>query len=261
MRTAIIGTGNVATHLAKALEKEGAVGVNSRNLEGMPEECDLAIISVKDDAIAEVAQKLMGRAKIIAHTSGSVPADALKGCSERYGVFYPMQPFTKGVTMDYSEIPFFIEGSDTATEEALTSLALMISPNVRKAGSSARKRLHLSAVFACNFTNCLMGIADELLKESGMDYTVMLPLLKQTVGKLYGTSPAMAQTGPAARGDLKTIEAHLAMLSDKPHLQDIYLALTKRILDSNLKAGKLTIADFPKDKKSADFPTDINNPE
>ena len=93
-----------------------------------------------------------------------------------------------------------------------------------------------------------MGIADELLKESGMDYTVMLPLLKQTVGETLRHLPAMAQTGPAARGDLKTIEAHLAMLSDKPHLQDIYLALTKRILDSNLKAGKLTIADFPKDK-------------
>lgn len=230
MDIAIVGRGNVATHLFKALEGKADIHmVNPHTLEGMPEHVDIAIISVKDDVVAEMAERIKGRAGIVAHTSGSCPLDCLKGSAPSTGVFYPMQTFTKGVDLDYSEIPFFIEGSDEKTEKKLMDLARLISGNVRKADSIGRRQLHLAAVFACNFTNRMMGIADEILKEHGMDYTVMLPLLKQTMEKLSSIPPGEAQTGPAVRGDMGVMQAHLKMLEDKPELRDIYKLISRNI--------------------------------
>lgn len=233
-RIAIIGSGNVATHLVRAFKDMADVSmVDPHTLENMPESCDVALIAVKDDAIATVASGIGGRAAITAHTSGSVPISVLSESSGGFGVFYPMQTFSKDSELDYSEIPFFIEGSDPDTEEILMNLAAAVSRKVEKADSTTRRRLHLAAVFACNFTNRLVGIADEILSECGLDYTVMLPLLRQTVSKLDSLRPEQAQTGPAARKDLKVIDAHLEMLSDKPGLQDLYRNLSSQIIDKS----------------------------
>jgi len=228
---AILGSGNVATHLVNAFaEVADIIQVNSRTLGNMPDFCDVAIISVKDDAIKEVAKKIRGKATVAVHTSGSVPISVLEGVAEKYGVLYPMQTFSKNVALNYMEIPFFIEGNDTECEDILLNLARSISQNVRTADSTTRKMLHLAAVFACNFTNRLVGIADYLLKHNGLDYTVMLPLLKQTVEKLHSVSPDMAQTGPAARKDYAVINAHLRMLDGDPGLKRIYKELTDQII-------------------------------
>ncbi|MDE6768106.1 MAG: hypothetical protein K2J78_00100, partial [Muribaculaceae bacterium] len=78
MTISIIGTGNVATHLFKALSHYSTLPsdtsiniINSRTLDGLPDHSDLILISVKDDAIESVAQKVVGKADLIAHTSGS----------------------------------------------------------------------------------------------------------------------------------------------------------------------------------------------
>lgn len=234
MNVAIIGSGNVASHLIKALSgKVSLFPVNPRTLEGLPPQCDVAVISVKDDVIEEIARRISGRADIIAHTSGSKPIDVLAGCAKATGVFYPMQTFTKDVPLEYSEIPFFIEGSDSDSETVLCDLARLISPNVRLAGSDDRRKLHLAAVFACNFTNALIGVADDLLHENGMDYTVMLPLIRQTVAKLYSVPPKDAQTGPAARHDMSVINRQHDMLESKPELQSIYDSISSLILSKN----------------------------
>ena len=230
---AIVGTGNVATHLCKAFEARATVyQVNPHIFEGMPESADVVIISVKDTAIEEVSQNLPGTYGIVAHTSGSVPMSILSGCNSGYGVFYPLQTFTKGVELDYSEIPFFIEGDSGKTVEALTHLARLISPNVREADSDSRKMLHLASVFACNFSNCLVGIADKLLKKKDMDYTVLLPLLKQTMAKLNNLTPEEAQTGPAARLDMPVINRHVEMLQEmgESNLSEIYRDMTAEII-------------------------------
>lgn len=227
----IVGTGNVGTHLAKAFEKGYEVtSVNSRTLEGLPGTSDVIIIAVKDDVIAETAKRLTGKASLIAHTSGSVPMSAIEGCAERIGVFYPLQTFSKDVELNYSDIPFFIEGNSSDAENVLMDIASTISGNVRRADSSDRKKLHLAAVFACNFTNHLMAISDDILKENGMDYTVMLPLLRQTIGKLYDIPPSKAQTGPAARLDRTVIDAHIDMLKGEPHLKELYEEMTAQII-------------------------------
>ena len=230
---AIVGSGNVATHLLNALASHALLHqVNPHTLEQMPGHADIVIISVRDSAIAEVAAKLKGDFGIVCHTSGSVPMTELRGCCSNYGVFYPLQTFTKGVPLDYSEIPFFIEGNSPETAGTLSELAKKVSPNVREADSASRKVLHLASVFACNFSNALVGIADDILKESGMDYRVLLPLLRQTVAKLDRLTPKEAQTGPAIRRDFPVMSAHTEMLRDKglQNLTEIYEDISSEII-------------------------------
>lgn len=228
---AIIGSGNVASHLVKALAgKIDVVQVNPHTLENLPETTDIALISVKDSAIESVAQALHHRAKVIAHTSGSVPLSSLEGNAPMTGVFYPLQTFTKDVDLNYGEIPFFIEGNTPETESLLSDLASLISPEIHHANSEDRKRLHLASVFACNFTNCLIGASQEILSESGIDFRVMLPLLRQTLDKLNTLSPSQAQTGPAVRKDYPVMEAHMSMLEKNPMLQTIYKDISSQII-------------------------------
>lgn len=227
---AIIGNGNVGSHLYLALKGKTQVKlINPHTLEGLPENPEVIIICVTDDTIREVAKKLPPSTAIIAHTSGSVPLSALDFLDNPTGVFYPLQTFTKGVKLDYSEIPVFIEGSNENTANELKKIASLFSLDVREADSEARRQLHLASVFACNFTNALAGIAKDLLHESGTDFSALFPLMKQTVNKLAFKSPKEAQTGPAARGDFKVIEKHLEMLNRRPDLQEIYSSLSKII--------------------------------
>lgn len=244
MKIAIIGRGNVATHLERALSDHSDVTiVDPHTLAGMPENADMSLISVTDNAISEVAKALhaTGFRGIVAHTSGSTPIDVLD-MFDRRGVFYPLQTFSRDVELDYGSIPFFIEGDSEATAETLARIASMVSPTVHRADSAARKQLHIASVLACNFTNHLYTLADSLLHEKGYDISVLLPLIGETVGKLRKTTPAKAQTGPAARRDSKTINAHLEALGDSKRLREIYRLLTESIIATgdNTKNDKET---------------------
>lgn len=232
MKIAIIGRGNVATHLGKALHSHADVAiVNPHTLEGLPLEAEACLICVSDNAIADVAKALhaTGFNGIVAHTSGSTPMEAL-GLFEHRGVFYPLQTFSRDVEIDYTSIPFFIEGDSEPTAEALSGIAALVSPTVHRADSDARKQLHIASVMACNFTNHLYTLADSLLREKGYDISVLLPLIGETVGKLRKTTPAKAQTGPAARRDTRTINAHLEALADYGRLKEIYGLMTDSII-------------------------------
>lgn len=230
---AIVGNGNVACHLCRAFEGKAEVHeVNSRTFEGMPSFADIVIIAVKDSAIEKVAQNLPGNYNIVAHTSGSVPVSVLESCGHHYGVFYPLQTFSKDAALDYSEIPFFIEGDCKESYDALTRLALSVSASVYGADSEKRKTLHLASVFACNFSNCLIGIADDILSRHDIDRHVLLPLLRQTVAKLDYMSPREAQTGPASRRDTPVMESHREMLigMGKRDLAELYAKLSEQII-------------------------------
>lgn len=263
MKIAIIGHGNVATHLmnAFATTPHEAVQVNSRTLVGLPADAALYLICVKDDAIAAVAEKLSEKLTerlpaetlsdelspersaaeeaspsgysggVVAHTSGSVGIEALAAHRHR-GVWYPMQTFTKGDTIDYTEIPVFIEASDAESLSLLRRAAESFAGTVVEADAGQRKALHLAAVFACNFTNRLFGIADEVLRSAGLNFELMLPLIRQSVSKVSRMSPAEAQTGPASRGDAKVCRAQMQMLASSPELQNIYKLLSRSIADA-----------------------------
>lgn len=227
---AIIGRGNVATHLFRAFKgKTNVTLVNPHNLIDMPEDPDLILICVTDQAISQIVDKLKYTKSIIAHTAGSVSMDVLKDKSPNYGVFYPLQTFTINSEITYSDIPVFIEGSTKDTINKLKEVAELFTTKIREINSEERKQLHLASVFANNFTNAMAVAADSLLKKAGFDFSVVLPLMKQTIRKLENITPLNAQTGPAKRKDLEIIKTHLEMLESDLLLRDLYSQLSTLI--------------------------------
>lgn len=239
MKIVIVGSGAVASHLNTAFKDSADVTmVNPRTLASLPESANLYIIAVKDDAIEEVAMKMQqaGVNGIVCHTSGSTSIDVLKDINsgKEIGVMYPLQTFSRGIVIDYSHIPFFVEGDTESTERTIRQICEVISVNVFSTDSELRRKLHLSAVFANNFVNAMINAADTLLSDTPFDYKVLMPLVKETIRKIEHDSPIHAQTGPAMRNDVKTIEAHHKILKDENHkeLDKVYDVMTSYIINN-----------------------------
>lgn len=250
----LVGAGNLATNLGKALYRKGfrIVQVYSRTLDAarrlaqeveacyttgvdaLANDGQLYIVALKDDALIELLPQLVaGRQQALwVHTAGSVPMSVWQGQVERYGVFYPMQTFSKQREVDFREIPLFLEASGRDELELLKKLGATLSKKVYEATSEQRKALHLSAVFACNFTNRMYALAEKVLQQHGLSFDVMLPLVDETARKVHALSPQAAQTGPAIRYDEKVINAHLDMLADNPEMQQIYRLVSESIHNS-----------------------------
>ncbi len=233
MRIVLIGRGRLATNLEPALKAAGheVVSVNSRTLELLPMTADVFVISVKDDALEEVISKATkGREEqCFAHTAGSMPMSLFEGKTSHYGVFYPMQSFSKERQASFEEIPVFLEANDDATFQLLQSLAESISHRVYKLGSDDRKYLHLAAVFACNFTNHCYALSADILEQHGLPFDVMLPLIDETASKVHQLHPKDAQTGPAVRYDENVISMQRQLLTQHPEMQAVYELMSKSI--------------------------------
>ena len=223
-----IGAGNLATNLAKALYYKGfrIVQVYSRT-----EESARALAEKEDAAFVELLPQITeGKQKsLLVHTAGSIPMSVWEGHVERYGVFYPMQTFSKQREVDFQEVPFFIEAKRAEDTELLKAIASTLSEKVYEADSEQRKSLHLAAVFICNFTNHMYALAADLLEKYNLPFEVMLPLIDETARKVHELAPRDAQTGPAVRYDENVMSNHLAMLVDSPALQEIYKLMSKSI--------------------------------
>jgi predicted short-subunit dehydrogenase-like oxidoreductase (DUF2520 family) len=229
MRVVLIGRGRLATNLLAALQQAGheVSSINSRTLENLPEEADVFIIAVKDSALQEViCRATKGREQqLFVHTAGSMPMSLFEGYTNRFGVFYPMQTFSKERLVSFADIPVFIEGDNAV----LRPLAESITHSVYELSSADRKYLHLSAVFACNFVNHCYALSAELLEKHGIPFSVMLPLIDETARKVHQLHPLEAQTGPAVRYDENVIRMQSSMLADSPLLQEIYNLLSVSI--------------------------------
>ena len=229
-KVALVGGGNVATHLGRALEQAGfpLARINSRTLADIPE-ADVYIFSVKDDALPEVLSRFPRREGLFVHTAGSVPMSVFKPFADRFGVLYPLQTFNKERAVDFSKVPLFIEANRPEDEQLLETIASRLSGRVVKLASESRKDLHLAAVFACNFVNHLYALSGDILEKNGLSWDLLRPLIEETADKIRELSPREAQTGPAIRHDQKTMEAHLALLADNPSMQAIYRLLSESI--------------------------------
>ncbi|AZI70431.1 Rossmann-like and DUF2520 domain-containing protein [Cloacibacterium normanense] len=244
MQIVLIGSGNVAFHLAKAFTEaqipiSQIFGRNTTELQKISEqfsipfsaktlaEADLYIISVSDSSIAEVSALIKNENALVAHTSGSVSREALSG-NYRKSVFYPLQTFSKSKNLDYSKIPFFIDAENENDEEILKNLASKISKNVMLANDEKRKYIHLTAVFACNFVNHLYARAKEISDSQGIPFDYFLPLIDETTQKIHELEPKLAQTGPAIRNDEKVLKLHESLLTDEEKLK-IYKTLNESI--------------------------------
>ncbi|SDT02946.1 Predicted oxidoreductase, contains short-chain dehydrogenase (SDR) and DUF2520 domains [Mucilaginibacter mallensis] len=254
MRITIIGSGNIATHLGAAFKNAGhrIVQVYSRsahnsallayhigaeainNIDSINPAVDIFIIAVSDDAIPGIASELAKYDKLMAHTSGVTNLQALLNYTDKAGVFYPLQTFSKTREIDFLTVPLCIEAADETIHATLKELAQSISNNVYDIDSVQRKVLHLAAVFACNFPNYLYGVAQDLLKQNNIQFDLLRPLILETAQKVQEHFPADVQTGPAIREDFKTMDTHLEMLAGEPGLEQVYKILSQGII----KKGK-----------------------
>lgn len=249
MKISIVGAGNVATHLAKALTKAGvqvmsiwsfhfenakilASEVNVKAIVELSqlaaEESDIILIAVKDDAINKVAERLKGYRGIVAHTSGAVDLKVL-GNLENYGVFYPLQTFSKEKPVDFSTVPLCLEANNIDTLKQLQQLAGLLGKNSYEVNSKQREALHVAAVFACNFPNYLYSIAEQLLAKQQLSFEMIRPLINETANKVQNALPAAVQTGPAVRNDEQTLMKHKDLLAQNPNWLAIYSLLSDSI--------------------------------
>jgi predicted short-subunit dehydrogenase-like oxidoreductase (DUF2520 family) len=258
MNVSFIGSGNLAWHLAPALDNLGYVvkEVYSRNAKHAAEltgrlyqaeirksldfsssQSQIFIIAVKDDAISGIAQEIvLPDDAILVHTSGSQPLSLLEfAAAEHTGVLYPLQTFSRTAKISFKDVPVFIEANDDVAERALMAVARALTSKVRKATAEERKALHIAAVFASNFSNHMMAISSELMEANKMDFIWLKPLISETLTKALEIGPSKAQTGPAKRGDLHILDEHMEFLKQQPDLAKIYEIISQHIIDRHVK--------------------------
>ena len=242
----LLGSGNVATHLGIALKNSNytIVQVYSKSIKNAKilankldahftndlsklKSADLIIVSINDDAISNIISQIKNTA--IVHTSGSIGLNVFKEQFSNYGVFYPLQTFSKEVDINISEIPFCLEGNSIEFENQLIKIAKALSNNVVKMNSDQRKQLHIAAVFACNFSNHMFSIADDLLAKKDIDFKILLPLIRKTIANLESNRPKEVQTGPAKRKDTAIIQEHIATIKEK-EINELYQKISTNII-------------------------------
>ena len=250
MRVVIIGAGNVATVLGCRIKKYGhqimqVVSQHSESAKALADilscafvidskaidpTADIYIIAVTDSSIKEIGEKYKLHNKLVVHTAGSVSKEILKNTSSNYGVLYPLQSLRKERIEMQKNMPLLVDGNTTDSLYMLQNFAKSISSNVSFANDQKRLKLHVAAVLVSNFTNQLYTLAAEYCKGESIDFTLLSPLIEETALRLRRLQPIEMMTGPAVRGDIKTIESHLGMLDSYPHIQNIYLKMTESIM-------------------------------
>ncbi len=251
-----IGSGNLSWHLAPALDNAGHAvrEVYSRNKKNakelvnrlyqaeVKEDLDFSdsisqifIIAISDDAIAEVSQELvLPDNAVVVHTSGAKSLEVLGyTAADAIGVFYPLQTFSKSKSVNFEYIPICIESENADVEKMLMSVAKDISKKVYRINSQDRKALHVAAVFASNFTNHCLAIAENILSENEIDFNILKPLILETIEKGLAIGPSNAQTGPAKRHDFETLDEHMSYLEKDESLTEIYKIFSQNIIDNN----------------------------
>ncbi|HTH57461.1 MAG TPA: DUF2520 domain-containing protein [Cyclobacteriaceae bacterium] len=254
MNVSFIGSGNLAWHLAPAFDNAGFTvkEVYSRNhrhaeaLTGRLYQAEVKasldfstsgstvfIIAVNDDSISAIAREIvLPEDAVLAHTSGSVPLIDLQfAATSNVGVFYPLQTFSKTKKIDFKSTPIFVESNNEETESILLDMAKAITGQARVISSEERKALHVAAVFASNFTNHMLALSQKVMQENSLEFDWLKPLIVETINKSLHVGPEAAQTGPAKRGDLETLEKHMAFLQSDPELSELYKIISQHIIN------------------------------
>lgn len=248
MDIVIIGAGNVAHcfgHLMK-LHGHQVKQVISRNRDHARElaeelhaepsndlmdidmEADVYLLAVGDDVIAELNDQLRLGRRIVVHTAGAVPMDAISRISVNTGVMYPLQSIRKE-SKNYPEIPLLLEAANDEVLKRLTALGQSISSSISVMNSQQRLQMHLGAVFCNNFTNHLIALAKFYCGQEGRDFSLLAPLIRETFQRLDRYPPESVQTGPALRNDERTMALHETLLKNYPSMAQIYPLLSESI--------------------------------
>lgn len=248
MDIVIIGAGNVAHcfgHLLKlhghqirqviSRKKENAVelaemfhAAATDDLLDINMEADIYIIAVSDAAIPELNDELRLGKRIVVHTAGAVPLDAIKKISTNTGVMYPLQSLRKEVK-NFPPIPLMLEAATDEAMRRIQAVGQSIGSRIEIVDSHRRLQLHLAAVLCNNFTNHLIARSKEFCEKAGLDFTLLQPIIRETFDRLEKYPAEAVQTGPAMRNDVTTMERHLSLLQENEYLQLIYKVLSDSI--------------------------------
>jgi len=199
---------------------------------------DIIITAVSDDSLSEVLDTVIcSDGTIVVHTAGSYGLDIFPIRLRHKGVFYPLQTFSANRQMNFENLPFFLEASDSMALSVMTDLARLAGGRVFNTGTEERRMIHLAAVFVCNFTNHMFTLGKDIAVSAGVTFDVLEPLVIETVSKAFELGPEKSQTGPAYRFDKGTIKRHIDLLSFSPEMQNIYRELTRSIINYYKREG------------------------
>lgn len=245
IRVVLIGSGNLAYHLHKALleaQDVSLVGLVARRPEALadfeaslpkrtlgtsPDSADVFILAVADSAIAEVMSYYEGNEGLFVHTAGAMGLEVLEGAS-RQGVLYPLQTFSRERAVEFQKVPLCIEAALESDAELLMTLARKLSTEVLEIPTAKRRALHLAAVYVNNFSNHMMYLGETICEEAGLSKSLLGPLLEETCAKATALSAYAAQTGPARRNDTETQQAHLRLLTGEND-KELYTKISESI--------------------------------
>lgn len=245
----IIGSGNVASHLARVFHQSGfeilgihsktfahasalAKSVNSLAVESIRSlpSAEITIIAVSDDQVNDVIEKLPHRDQLLLHTSGTLGLEVFGKQRQRVGIFYPLQTFSKTVELDFSKVPILYDGDSPVTQEEVKQLIYHLGNKAFSLSGEQKVWMHLNAVVVNNFVNHLLELARRSSEEHQIPFEIYHALIDETINKALSENYQNAQTGPAKRGDHKVIEKHLDLLKNT-ELESIYKLLSKSIGD------------------------------
>ncbi|MEP7264252.1 MAG: DUF2520 domain-containing protein [Bacteroidota bacterium] len=248
MRICIIGSGNVASVMAKTLYSCGhsisvICGRNKKTASKLattvdalyinhpseiPDISDIYIIATDDRSIADVVKQLQDYNKTVVHTSGATAIDVLQKFKS-HGVLYPINSITAKLKAVEEGTFFCIEANSSTVNRKLRKVVTDIKCKSVIINSKERLAVHVAAVFANNFVNALYQASYNLLQEQNLKFDIIKPLLLTTLNNALITEPRKHQTGPAVRKDTITLKKHLSFLKSHPELKTIYSQLSKLI--------------------------------
>jgi predicted short-subunit dehydrogenase-like oxidoreductase (DUF2520 family) len=264
MKVVIIGSGNVATVLGGKIAAAGhtILQVVARKSDGRPSQggaagpmgwpellaaqwgCDLVtdwagimqgeaevyIVALSDTALIEFSERVRLPGRLVLHTAGAVSGNVLRAVSSHCGVLYPLQSLRREIH-PFPEFPLLIDAEDPADLPAIEAFARTLAQQVQQADDEGRLKLHVGAVVINNFSNYLYTLAADFCGHEGVDFRLLLPLIRETAARLETHAPRAVQTGPAVRGDAGTIEKHLQVLTNYKNLSELYRLFSIQIED------------------------------
>ena len=248
MKVVIIGSGNVATVLGGKARAAGheILQVVSRNPETASslarewacaytaqwsktdQTADIYIVALNDKALENIGSVLALPGKLVVHTAGAVSVSALEPVSANSGVLYPLQSLRAAIR-PFPETPLLIDALRQGDLHKIETFARTLSGQVQQADDSTRLKLHVAAILVNNFTNYLYTQAAGFCREEAIDFSLLLPLIRETAERISRFPPEQLQTGPAVRGDRSTIEKHLKILSNYKDIKELYNLFTLKI--------------------------------
>lgn len=227
MRLIIVGLGRAGGAMALAAHTAGheVVGVLSRrpaerwealDWDSPLPEADVALIAVRDEAIAEVATRIaphVSEVGVVAHLSGFTPVLVLREIQERgtaAGGFHPLQSLPDPETGARALAGSFVGiDGDPLAVDVLTHLASSLGMESFRLDDTARPAYHAAAAAAANFVVTSLAVSGDLFESASIDPRVSRPLVERAVANVFDKGAASSLTGPIARGDIETVIGHL----------------------------------------------------